>query len=93
MIRVEVYGKRDCCLCDEAKAILVKVRREVPFDLREVDIEFAPELYATYTERIPLIVINGRPAFKFRVDEEALRRRLARGPAWGHRRATGAIVE
>lgn len=77
MIRVEVYGKRDCCLCDEAKAILVKVRREVPFDLREVDIESAPEIYATYKERIPLIVINGRPAFKFRVDEAALRQRLA----------------
>jgi len=81
MIRVEVYGKRDCCLCDEAKAILVKVRREVPFDLREVDIESAPELYATYKERIPLVFVNGRPAFKFRVDEEVLRRRLAREPA------------
>jgi len=81
MIRLEVYGKRDCCLCEEVKAILVKVRREVPFDLREVDIEAAPELYATYKERIPLIVINGRPAFKFRVDEETLRRRLAHEPA------------
>ena len=78
---MEVYGKRDCCLCDEAKAILVKVRREVPFDLCEVDIESAPELYATYKERIPLVFVNGRPAFKFRVEEEDLRRRLAREPA------------
>lgn len=78
IIRVEVYGKRDCCLCDEAKATLSRVQREIPFDLREIDIESMPELYETYKERIPLVVINGRLAFKFRVDEEALRHRLAR---------------
>ena len=81
MIRVEIYSKRDCCLCDEAKAVLLKVRREIPFDLREIDIESTPELYEIYKERIPLILINGRPAFKFRVDEAALRRRLAREQA------------
>ena len=78
MIRVEIYGKRDCCLCDEAKAALLKVQREVPFELHEIDIESAPELYETYKERIPLILINGRVACKFRIDERALRRRLAR---------------
>lgn len=78
MIRVEVYGKRDCCLCEEAKAVLIKVQREIPFDLQEIDIESAPELFAAYQERIPLVAINGRPAFKFKVNEEALRRRLAR---------------
>ena len=78
MICVEIYGKRDCGLCDEAKATLLKVRREIPFDLHEIDIESAPELYEAYKERIPLVVINGRPAFKFRVDEEVLRRRLIR---------------
>ena len=78
MIRVEVYSKRDCSLCEEAKATLLKVGREIPFDLQEIDIESTPELYETYKERIPLIFVNGRPAFKFRVNEQALRRRLAR---------------
>ena len=78
MIRVEVYGKRDCCLCDEAKAVLIKVQREIPFDLHEIDIESTPDLYATYAERIPLVLVNGRIAFKFRVQEAALRRRLGR---------------
>ena len=78
MICVEIYGKRECRLCDEAKAALLKVRREIPFDLHEIDIESTPELYDAYKERIPLVVINGQRAFKFRVDEKALRRRLAR---------------
>lgn len=75
---VEVYGKRDCGLCDEVKAVLLRVRQDLPFELCEIDIESTPGLYETYRERIPLVLINGRPAFKFRVEERALRRRLAR---------------
>jgi len=78
MILVEVYGKRECHLCEEVKAKLRKVQREIPFDLREIDIESTPDLYETYKERIPLVFINGRLAFKFRVDEKTFRRRLAR---------------
>jgi glutaredoxin len=78
VIEVELYGKRECGLCDEVKATLLKVRREVPFDLREVDIESDPALHEAYKERIPLVFVNGRLAFKVRVDEAALRRRLRR---------------
>ena len=78
VIRVEVYGKRDCCLCDDVKATLLKIRRDIPFDLHEIDIESTPQLYATYAKRIPLVLVNGRIAFKFRVQEAALRRRLGR---------------
>lgn len=77
MRRVEIYGKRDCCLCDEAKATLRRVQTEIPFELQEIDIEAAPDLYAAMSERIPLVMIDGRLAFKYRVHEAALRRRLA----------------
>lgn len=93
MIVVKVYGKRDCSLCDEAKATLLRVRREIPFDLHEIDIESTPGLYETYKERIPFVVINGRPAFKFRVEKEALRRRLAREGAAEPGAKLDAIVE
>lgn len=78
VIRVALYGKRDCPLCDELKATLLRVRRDVPFELDEVDIEASPGLLAAYGERIPLLFVNGRLAFKIRADEAALRRRLAR---------------
>ncbi len=78
VIRVVAYGKRECALCDEVKATLLAVRREIPFELDEVDIEATPELREAYEERIPLVFVNGRLAFKFRVDEAALRRRLVR---------------
>ncbi len=76
MIKVEIYGKRECCLCDELKATLRRVQREISFDLEEVDIESTPALYEAYKERIPLVFVNGRLAFKFRADEADLRRRL-----------------
>jgi glutaredoxin len=82
VIRIELYTKQGCCLCDEAKAVLAAVRRDIPFDLREIDIESTPELLAAYGERIPFVTVDGRPAFKFRVDEAALRRRLARSAQW-----------
>ena len=78
MLRVEIYSKRDCCLCDEAKAVLDRVRAEVPFELVEVDIEGDPELMERYRTEIPVVFVGGRKAFKYRVDEAELRRRLAR---------------
>jgi glutaredoxin len=82
VVRVELYTKRGCALCDEAKAVLERVRRDVPFELREIDVESTPELLAAYGERIPFVTIDGRPAFKFRVGEAALRRRLGRPRPW-----------
>jgi hypothetical protein len=48
----------------------------VPATLREVDISQDSELSAVYAEQIPVLFVNGRKAFKFRLTEEALRDRL-----------------
>lgn len=76
--RVEIYTKRDCCLCDEAKAVLTRVRAELPFELSEIDIEADPALWERFRTEIPVVFVGGRKAFKFRVDERELRRRLSR---------------
>ena len=78
MTRVVLYGKPECCLCDEMKAVVEEVRREIPFALEVVDISGDPDLEAAYGSEIPVLVIDGRKAFKYRVDAPALRRRLAR---------------
>ncbi len=72
-----LYGKADCELCDEMKAIVEDVRRDVPFTLEIVDIEGDPELGRLYALDIPVLLIDGRKAFKHRLDAAALRRRLA----------------
>ena len=80
MPTVTLYGRPDCCLCDEARELLEAVRADVPFELIERDIEQDDDLLRTYLERIPVVVIDGEEAFELEVDEPELRRRLARVP-------------
>jgi hypothetical protein len=91
-IEVTVYGKAECCLCDEAKTVLRRVLATYPAVLREVDILSDPALRAQFEEQIPVVFVEGRKAFKFHVPEDALRRRLKRAladRAGGGEEATG----
>ncbi|MHB1846801.1 MAG: redoxin domain-containing protein [Deltaproteobacteria bacterium] len=82
MTQVEIYGKSDCSLCDDAKAILERVRAQLPFELVEVDIELDPKLFEQFKNDIPVVYVDGRKAFKHRIDEAALVRRLERARAF-----------
>jgi glutaredoxin len=75
---VVLYGRAGCCLCDDAREVLERVRARHPFELEERDIEEDDELMRAYLERIPVITIDGEEAFEFFVDEVELMRRLAR---------------
>jgi glutaredoxin len=74
---VVLYGRADCHLCDEARAVLERVRADVPFELVERDIEADDALHRRYLERIPVVEVGGEEAFQFFVEEAELRRRLA----------------
>lgn len=60
------------------KAVIDEVRRAVPFVLEIVDIGGDAALEAAYGLEIPVLLIDGRKAFKYRVEAAALRRRLER---------------
>lgn len=80
-IEITLYGKADCCLCDAAKTIVRRVTAAYPATIREVDVESDPALRARFGEEIPVVFVDGRKAFKFRVSEGDLRRRLDRALA------------
>jgi glutaredoxin len=80
MIKLTLYTKPDCCLCDEALAALERVRAERPFELEAVDISGDPDLVRRYGERIPVVHVSGIPTFEYRVDEEELVQLLAQVP-------------
>jgi glutaredoxin len=75
---VTLYGRPGCHLCDDASAVLERVRAEIPFELRAIDIETDDALFRTYLERIPVIAVDGEEVYDYRVDEADLRARLAR---------------
>ena len=74
---VTLYRRAGCHLCDEARDALERVRADVPFALRLIDIERDDELFKRYLERIPVVCIDGEELFEYHVDEAALRRRLS----------------
>ena len=76
MPKVTLYTRKGCHLCDTAKEQLRLASRYSHFELEEVDIDSDPELLALYNEEVPVISINGRKAFKFYVNEEALLKKL-----------------
>jgi len=75
---VTLYGRPGCHLCDDARAVLQRIRAECPFVLREVDIESDDALFRAYLERIPVVALDGEEVYDYRVDEADLRGRLAR---------------
>lgn len=76
MVRVEIYSKKGCILCKKAKKLINKVISDVPFSFKEVDISDNVELLRKYKEHTPLIFINDKKAFKFKVDEAEFRKKL-----------------
>ena len=80
MTTVTLYGRPGCHLCDEARAVLERVRATHPFTLAEVDIEADDELFKRYLERIPVVALDGAELFELFVDEEALRTKLGGPP-------------
>jgi glutaredoxin len=78
MTAVTLYTRAGCHLCDVMKDVLGRVRLERAFDLTVVDIDTDPALVALYDAEVPVLSINGRKAFKYRVDAAALRERLER---------------
>jgi len=69
---VVLYGRPGCHLCEDALAVLERVRRRTPFALRQVDIESDDALLTRYLERIPVVTVDGREIFQLFVDEQAL---------------------
>ena len=78
MTELVLYGREGCCLCDEAREVLERVRAEHPFELLERNIEDDERLLRAYLERIPVVTLDGEELFELSVDESVLRARLAR---------------
>lgn len=65
---VIIYSKPGCCLCDQAKEQLRGLQVKHDFTLRELNILEDLEAYKSFKDEIPVIFVNGRKAFKYRLD-------------------------
>jgi glutaredoxin len=74
---VVVYSRKGCHLCDVVKGTLTQVQRDADFQWHEVDIDVDPQLRQEYNDEVPVVFIDGRKAFKHRMDGREFLRALA----------------
>jgi glutaredoxin len=74
---VTLITRDDCHLCDEADATLQRLAAELGFALHRLDVEADPARRDEYSDRVPVILVDGREHGYWRVEEARLRRALA----------------
>ncbi|HKT04602.1 MAG TPA: glutaredoxin family protein [Rugosimonospora sp.] len=72
--RLTLITRPGCHLCDDAKQVLERIGE--PF--AEWNVESSLELEDEYGDRVPVVLLDGKEHGYWRVEEERLRRDLAR---------------
>lgn len=75
--KVVVYSRKGCHLCEVVKESLAKLSRRGGFTWREIDVDTDNDLRRQFNDEVPVVFIDGRKAFKYRMDEQEFLRRLA----------------
>jgi glutaredoxin len=90
--KLTLYSREGCGLCDEMKEIIGAVALKIPIEMEEIDVDRSTELREKFDNEVPVLFIDGRKAFKYRVTIEELEKRLMRRSAipWLGSRAGGA---
>jgi glutaredoxin len=73
-VRVVMYSRPGCHLCDEAWELLERYQAQHGFRLDKVDVDADPELKARYGDWVPVVTVNGKVRFRGRVNPVLLQR-------------------
>lgn len=76
-VRVQVYTKPGCHLCEDACAAVARIASDVGVAWEPVDISNDSGLMQQWGEYIPVIVVDGDVHDWFRVREDRLRAALS----------------
>ena len=74
--QVVLYSRKGCHLCEIVKETLTKLERRGGFTWRDVDVDADDQLRRQFTAEVPVVFIDGRKAFKYRMDEREFLRKL-----------------
>ena len=67
-----------CHLCEIAETTLRRMAAELGFEYREIDVDADPQRRDEYSDRVPVILLDGKEHGYWRVEEARLRQALAR---------------
>jgi glutaredoxin len=75
---VTLVTRAGCHLCGDAESTLRALAGELRFGYREVDVDSSTVLRDEFSDRVPVILIDGKEHGYWRVEEARLRKALAR---------------
>jgi glutaredoxin len=78
--KLTLYSRKDCGLCAEMKEIIGAVGTKIPLELEEIDVDGSPQLQKAHGHEVPVLFIDGRKAFKFRLAAKDLEKKLKQKP-------------
>jgi glutaredoxin len=76
--RVTLITRAGCHLCEEAEATLRAMAGELGFAYEELDVDADASRRDEYSDRVPVILIDGKEHGYWRVEEARLRAALGR---------------
>ncbi|MCW2645149.1 MAG: hypothetical protein QOG07_977 [Pseudonocardiales bacterium] len=76
--RVTLVTRVDCHLCEDAEVLLRRLSAELGFGYEELDVDADPDRRAEYSDRVPVILIDGKEHGYWRVEEARFRKAVAR---------------
>lgn len=79
-VRVRLYGRPGCHLCDVAREVIAEVCVEMGESYDEVSIDDDPELQQRFTNEVPVTFVDGKQHDFWRVDPQRLRAALQQSP-------------
>ena len=74
---VVLLTRRDCHLCEDARAVVARVTADLGLTWRELEAVEAPDLAERFSEELPVLFIDGVQRDFWSVDETRLRRLLS----------------
>ncbi len=77
-VRITVYSRPGCHLCEAMRDVAVTVARETAATFEELDVDDDPAIAAMYGLEVPVLCIDGVKAFSVRVTPALLRERVRR---------------
>lgn len=76
--QVTLLSRVGCHLCETAEELLRRLSAELGFALREVDVDASQVLRDEYSDRVPVVLIDGKEHGYWRVEEARFRKAVAR---------------
>lgn len=76
--RLELLTRSGCHLCDDMRQVLDAVLPDLGQSYEVVDVDANVELLTRYGDTVPVLLRDGRPVAKIRLEERQLRR-IVRG--------------